>query len=263
MEEIKKITIGVGDIAAEENEVFSYEMHTHNHYEMTLYEAFDGKICINGRDIDAREGIATLIAPLDFHEITVMKSRNAKYIKISFAADVPRGIVEDRSAMIKDACRFEFVRMLFKEIAANVTNTEYSEKLIACAIHTFFLRGEQILSQKCGNAQRISKAAVGYINGHLSEDITLDSMAKRLSVTPQYLSRAFKESLCVNFSKYLIGIRLRYAEKLMRQSEKTATEICYLAGFGNFSHFSRSFKEAYGISPRDYRKSKGRTQKEE
>lgn len=249
MEGIKKITIGLGDIYAEENKVFAYEIHTHNHYEMTLYDSFKGAICVNGKTVDTEGGVATLIAPFDFHEIKVEDSLDANYIKISFSSDVPKGNAKNFSAILKNPNAYGFARALFEEIANNIRNTPYAETLIECAIGMFFEKGTEILPI----GQKISKDAVAYINARLSENVSLEKAAKHLAVTPQYLSRVFKASLGVNFSRYLISVRLRYAERLMQSSEKTLTEICFASGFENFSHFSRSFKKQYGVSPRRYR----------
>ena len=252
MEGIKKFSMSIGEITAEENEVFSYGFHTHDHYEMTLYEPFEGNICINGKNIDTSRGVATLIAPLDFHETTVKEKCGAKFIKIGFASNVAQGKQEHFSSVIKNTDGLRFEMSLFREIASNVKNYEYAERLIECALSIFSFKGERILSADRSSGQLISKAAVEYINNHFTEDISLETAARQLSVSPQYLSHIFKASLNINFSKYLIDIRLRYAEKLVRSSDKTLTEICFLSGFGNFSHFSRSFKEKYDATPREY-----------
>ena len=253
MEGIKKITIGLGDIYAEKNKVFAYEIHTHNHYEMTLYDSFKGAICVNGKTVDTEGGVATLIAPFDFHEIKVEDSLDANYIKISFSSNVPKGNAKNFSAILKNPNAHGFARALFEEIANNIRNAPYAETLIECAIGMFFEKGKEILPIHRTTGQKISKDAVAYINDRLSENISLEKAAKHLAVTPQYLSRVFKASLGVNFSRYLISVRLRYAERLMQSSENTLTEICFLSGFENFSHFSRSFKKQYGVSPRRYR----------
>ena len=254
MNEIIKITIGIGDIRTEENTVFSYPFHTHDHYEMTVYEPFEGKICINGTEFETSNGIATLIAPLDFHEIRVKGQSEARYIKISFAADIPKDAPQGISAVIKSIAPDDFERPLFTEISANIKNTAYAQSLIECALNMFFSKGEAISCGKCTNAQMLAKSAARYINNHFREDIKLETVAKGLAIAPQYLSHLFKLNLGVNFSKYLIDVRLRYAEKLIISTDKSLTDICFLSGFGNFSHFSRSFKNEYLASPRDYRK---------
>ena len=86
------------------------------------------------------------------------------------------------------------------------------------------------------------------------DGITLASVAQSLCVTPQYLSSAFKQRAGVNFSKYLSGVRLRCAARLLCETRHSITQVCELCGYRNFSHFLRSFKTMFGMSPSDYRK---------
>ncbi len=91
------------------------------------------------------------------------------------------------------------------------------------------------------------------INEGFRTPLPLPRVAQQLSVTPQYLSFAFKLGLGINFSQYLAYTRLQYAAHSMLNTRESITDICFDCGFENFSHFSRSFKRLFGISPREYR----------
>ena len=54
--------------------------------------------------------------------------------------------------------------------------------------------------------------------------------------------------------KWLTQKRLEYAKRLLNTSNRNVNEIAFDSGFENLSHFSRIFKEKYGISPLQYRK---------
>ena len=58
----------------------------------------------------------------------------------------------------------------------------------------------------------------------------------------------------INFSKYLIGVRINEAEKLIKNSDKTIYDISLEVGFNDYSYFSRAFKDTFNISPKEYRK---------
>ena len=97
---------------------------------------------------------------------------------------------------------------------------------------------------------------VRIINKKYNEDLTLPSVAKLLSITPQHLSNTFKSNVGITFSGYLTAVRLQHAEKLLIDTNESVTDICDMCGYKNFSHFIRSFKKTYGMSPSSYRKSK-------
>lgn len=245
-----------GDIIVESRSVFSYKIHTHTYYEMTLYEPFEGRITINGKDHSINSVTATLISPLDLHEIVVSRPTDAKYIKVGFNADILNGAASDFSMVVTDIKSNDLLFMLFQEIYACCRDRAYTECLICCAFRAILRKGEGVSLINTSKGHKIAISAVKLINEKFNEDISLGSVAAQLSVAPQYLSCVFRQNLGTRFSQYLTNIRLQYAAKLIMNTEKNITEICYEVGYGNFSHFLRSFKKQYGVSPREYRKAK-------
>ena len=57
----------------------------------------------------------------------------------------------------------------------------------------------------------------------------------------------------MSFSHYVSELRLQHAADLLTATRAGITEICFAVGYGNFSHFSKSFKRRFGLSPRAYR----------
>lgn len=68
--------------------------------------------------------------------------------------------------------------------------------------------------------------------------------------------RDFKRYFDTTPGRWLIQKRLEYAHRLLNMSEKNVNEIAYESGFENVTHFSRVFKEKFGLSPLQYRKQK-------
>lgn len=100
-----------------------------------------------------------------------------------------------------------------------------------------------------GLVQEIMK----YIRIHISEDISLESIARTFSISPQSLSSLFRQNTDQGFKKYITELRLSNAVKYLSHSDLLITEICYETGFGTMGNFIRRFKEKYGITPSDYR----------
>lgn len=96
---------------------------------------------------------------------------------------------------------------------------------------------------------------MNYLMIHYKEPITLIDMAEKLGLTNTYLSRYFKKTFGMNFLKFLYNIRLEYAVQDMMDSNKTLLKIALDNGFPNLSSFHKVFKESYGVSPTEYRKS--------
>ena len=95
--------------------------------------------------------------------------------------------------------------------------------------------------------------AVRYLNENYQKPLTLPEVAGMFRISPHYLSRLFKQTTGFSFSDYLNLLRVKEAQRLLRESEESITDIAWLAGFSNFSHFGKMFKRTVQVSPRVYR----------
>ncbi len=84
-------------------------------------------------------------------------------------------------------------------------------------------------------------------------NLTIDEYARIAGRSTAAFKREFKEHYGTSPGKWLINRRLEQTKLLLATSKKTIGEIIYDCGFENVSHFSRVFKEKYGVSPLHYR----------
>lgn len=67
-----------------------------------------------------------------------------------------------------------------------------------------------------------------------------------------HMHRKLKELTNQSARDFIKGIRLRQAAALLSGKKLTISEVAYAIGFSNLSHFSNSFREFYGMSPKEY-----------
>jgi AraC-like DNA-binding protein len=106
---------------------------------------------------------------------------------------------------------------------------------------------------KKNNGKIDPKKIITYIEENYSKDIYLDEMADRFGTSGSYISRYFKQTVGVNFHRYLSNIRIQEAKKLLRSTDRTISDISEAVGFNNRNIFLRMFKKLEGINPSDYR----------
>jgi len=82
-----------------------------------------------------------------------------------------------------------------------------------------------------------------------TEDMSLSTLATELNIHPVYLSREFSRFFGTTLGNYIRRIKLNKAFHLVLSSRKSLIEISYLCGFYDQSHFTRSFKSFYGLTP--------------
>lgn len=91
-----------------------------------------------------------------------------------------------------------------------------------------------------------------YINEHISEKLTLNDVASRFNITPNYLSQLFKKYNDSGFNEYVTMTKIEEAKKLMSEGNMKIYEISDSLGFESSFYFSKVFKKLEGISPKDY-----------
>ena len=93
------------------------------------------------------------------------------------------------------------------------------------------------------------------IQDHIDTNLSLKEISKNLEISPSYLSREFSKYFGdLSFGEYIRKQRIEKAKELMQTGPYSLTEIAYLTGFSDQSHFTRIFQKHIGQSPSAYRK---------
>ncbi|WP_289291134.1 helix-turn-helix domain-containing protein [Bacteroides sp. 41_26] len=98
------------------------------------------------------------------------------------------------------------------------------------------------------------KKAIAYIRLNYQSEITMNDVAEYAGISERYLRRLFSQYLNLSPLDYLNQMRINRAIELLRNTEMSVKEICYLCGFRSPQYFSRIFKQQMGISPREVAK---------
>ena len=93
-----------------------------------------------------------------------------------------------------------------------------------------------------------------YIKKNDSESLSLGHLSKESGYSEFYISKKFKEISGMQFRDYLRYRRLAFTLKELRDTESRILDVALQYGFSSHEAFTRSFKEAYGITPSEYRR---------
>lgn len=92
-----------------------------------------------------------------------------------------------------------------------------------------------------------------YINRHYAERVTLDDLARVISINKFYLQKLFKRCLGLSPNEYLIHTRLTRAKQLLRTTSAPISQVALDVGINNIGHFISLFKRYEGVTPSGYR----------
>ncbi|MGG1516347.1 response regulator [Paenibacillus oryzisoli] len=93
-----------------------------------------------------------------------------------------------------------------------------------------------------------------YVGERLDNKVTLKEVAAKFDFTPNYLGHLFKAETGMGFSDFMNDVRMKRACELLDDPRLKVYEIADRIGYKNVIYFNRSFKQATGMTPREYRK---------
>ncbi|MGF7048229.1 two-component system response regulator YesN [Paenibacillus sp. DS2015] len=135
------------------------------------------------------------------------------------------------------------------------TNTK--KEVLAAFMKLIDKIGEELQFTRRGNFKDPMEEAKAFIDLHLSEDVTLGDVAKRVGLARTYFSALFKKTTGETFVHYRIKKRMEAARKMLAVPTLTITDIAFQVGYEDYPHFTKTFKNFVGVSPSEYRASFG------
>ena len=97
------------------------------------------------------------------------------------------------------------------------------------------------------------KEALNYIEQNFQNDITVEGIAAFCGLNRTYFGRIFKDTVGKSPQQFLLNYRMTKAAELLKQTTLSISDIGNAVGYPNQLHFSRAFKNVFGISPREWR----------
>lgn len=248
--------------------------HYHDYYELYYLWSGERLYFIKNRTYHVHQGDLVLIDLNELHKTLEAGSDSHERILIYFQEEFIKDLlaVQNYNPLTcfsgtkvirpekQDANMIE--NLLFKMIDENKKNLPETnlylrvlllEVLIAINRLQSYQQDES--SEFPGLMHKKVSEIVRYINDNYAQHHSLKVVAAKFSISPYYLSRIFNKATGFSFVEYLNSIRIKEAQKLLKETTLTITEITEKVGYESLTHFGRVFKSITGLSPMKYRKS--------
>jgi AraC-like DNA-binding protein len=218
--------------------------------------------------MDINAGDIIMVTPNEFHRTSLMgdpyNERISIYLLPCFAEQM--GVSQEtlfgafygRKRGVGNVIPASIVKELgLNEILENMQlpRDDDEELLLRCKISELLLLLKKAVplaneSKATTNIRKTVKRALEYINSHLCENISTDSIAKALFIDKSYLCREFKRNIGVTVNEYISHKRIILAIQLI-ENGVPCTDACYQSGFGNYSSFYKYYKKYTENSPHE------------
>ena len=106
------------------------------------------------------------------------------------------------------------------------------------------------------NSQHFDRMQVvyQYVGQHFQEEISLNQIADKVSMTVPAFCRFFKKITGKTFTQFTNEMRIDHARRLLMDQHLSIAAVSYESGFNNLSHFNKQFRQIVGVSPSEFRK---------
>ena len=137
------------------------------------------------------------------------------------------------------------------ELAASI-----SEEFIVERIRNENDRQRIPLKQFLGTGQPKLIETVTLMESNIEEPMSLDELAYHVGLSRRQLERLFQKYLKCVPTRYYLELRLKRARELLLQTSKSIVDVAFACGFVSAPHFSKCYRDMFGIAPRDERRIK-------
>lgn len=246
----------------EKEKGFIFPGEAHRPLELTYVDKGAIHSVADGVDLLLNQGDLVLYAPDQWHMQYAEEDVSASYITISFdlEGDCPESLFNQKFAIPQSA-----VPMLQRLLREQDRMDAYSEDMMLCYLQILLLtllREQDNPSQvklRTTNAvnseNEIIRRAQQFISGHIREKLTVPVVARHVDVSPSYLTALFRKNLQISPGEYIRRVKLQESKQMIREDNMNFTEIAAVLQYSTVHHFSRQFKDKFGITPTEYAKS--------
>ncbi len=245
---------------------YSFGPATRNHYLFHYVLSGTGRLIANdsrgiSHEYQIRTGEGFMIFPRQINTYIADPKLPWEYIWIEFDGMRAREIIET-AGLSPD---HPVYHALYKDLRENMKD----EMLYIAEHHSappFHLMGHLYLfidylsrsssSQIAANGRIRDfyiKEALNYIEQNFQNDISVENIASFCGLNRTYFGRIFKETVGKSPQQFLLSYRMSKAAQLLKLTGLSISDIGNAVGYPNQLHFSRAFKNVYGLSPREWR----------
>lgn len=252
------------------NRIYSeFSCHYHNVYEIYYFVAGDAEIKVEGRVYPLTPHTLVLLAPNVLHGIQV--NSTADYVRYCLYLP-PEDIIPERLHILKDimpdlkkdsrqevlyehteSFRLEQFFYNLKQLEDQPPQTRamlqpiFTEALVAqLSLLCATLRPASLPRESSSKTTEI----INYLNTHLTEALTLESIADHFFISKNYLNKTFKQVVGTTVMEYLRIKRVILAKQYIQDGE-SAMGAAMLSGFSDYSSFYRSYTKYTKSAPRE------------
>jgi len=246
----------------EREQGFLFPGEAHPMPELTYVDQGELHSVADGQDILLKQGDIAVFGPDQWHMHYADIGVAPGYITITFDLE---GVDVTPLLNRKFAAPQPLVALLKQMLREQERMDEYSNDVLIAQLTQVMILLLREAAEPTGaklqtanaihSENEIIRQAQQYVSAHIREKLSVPLVAKQVDVSPSYLTALFHKNLQISPGEYIRRSKLQESKQMIRENEMNFTEIAAALQYSTVHHFSRQFKEKFGITPTEYAKS--------
>ena len=246
----------------EKEKGFLFPGESHPMPELTYVDQGSLHSVADGQDLLLKQGDIVIYGPNQWHMQYADIGVAPRYVTITFDLEG-----EDLRMLMnhKFTAPQQAVQLLQQMLREQERMDSYSNDMILSQLSMLLLTllrqteaptGAKLQTANAVHSENeIVRQAQIYISAHIREKLSVPLVARQVDVSPSYLTALFHKNLQISPGEYIRRIKLQESKQMIRENDLNFTEIAAALQYSTVHHFSRQFKEKFGITPTEYAKS--------
>ena len=259
-----------------DTDIKNVQIHSHNYYELYFFIKGNVLIDISGNTLPLKSGDVVIIPPKKKHRLTVQSQtmpyqRFILWISEEFYNQLLT-ISPDFGYLFHkpehtqnyiyhfDVISFNTIQVKIIELLEEMHSFRFgNDALISSCINSLIMTISRMIYESENQVitrenPSLYQNILKYIETHIKEDISLDSIANSFYVSKYHIAHTFKNQMGLSIHQYALKKRLSLCKAAIASGSNISTAFLE-CGFRDYSSFYRAFKKEFGISPKEYKSS--------
>ena len=246
----------------EKEQGFLFPGESHRMPELTYVDQGSLHSVADGQDLLLKQGDIVIYGPGQWHMQYADIGVAPRYVTLTF--DIS-GVDVTPLLNRKFTAPQQAVHLLQQMLREQERMDQFSNDMILAQLTQLLLTllresenpsgGKLQTSNAVHSENEIIRQAQIFISSHIREKLSVPLVARQVDVSPSYLTALFHKNLQISPGEYIRRIKLQESKQMIRENDLNFTEIAAALQYSTVHHFSRQFKEKFGITPTEYAKS--------
>ena len=243
----------------EKEQGFFFPGESHPMAELTYVDQGTVHSVADGKDLLLEQGDMVLYAPNQWHMQYADIGIAPRFVTVSFdvSGALPQGLFGRKRKAPQAA--LSILRQMLREQEQSQPNADDMILTLLNQLLICLQREDKPEKLKPANSvhneNEIIRRAQQYIGAHVRQKLSVPIVARHVDVSPSYLTALFHKHLQLAPGEYIRRIKLQESKQMIRENAMNFTEIAAALQYSTVHHFSRQFKEKFGITPTEYARS--------